>query len=148
MKEQSAQVHESKTTFYHPRFKAKACKNLDLLRVVREQTYLRLDLIYYKSQKQASNIITLQIAPNTFVTPDQSRIKLNLLRAENIAIAPKVSKMKEGVTATTFSLYFEPLPKNYSQFTLIEKLSKKGNYFNLLSINLADTRAFPPAKLN
>ena len=141
-KETDANLKKETRTFYHPCFRSRSSKQLDLLRVVTEETYTRLDLIYYKPQKQLLNTISIQLDPETYLLPQHGDIKLKLLKVENIPLAPKVYKMVKGIPTASFSLYFEPLIKTCFIFSLIEKPVVRGNLFNIYKINLLSQKTF------
>ena len=148
MKNKESDLTKSKFIYYSPCFSQNSTKNLDIMRVVKESTYTRIDLIYYKPQKLLFGNTAIQIDPRTYIAPFQKNSKLKLLRAENIPFSPQVFKIAQGIRSHTFSLYFEPLCNVTQIFSLIENSNCRENYFNIYDIDLNKRKPFSAIQLN
>ena len=140
--ERDAKLKKGSRIVYQPGYRSRTSKDLNVLRVVTEAEFTRIDLIYFRPPKQCSTTIILQLDPDTYLLPHTGDKKLKLLRVDNIPLAPKVYKMVKGMTEISFSLYFEPLDHHCTLFSLIEKPTVRGNNFNIYKTNLLSQKSF------
>lgn len=120
---------------YNPKFKSKYHKNLQILRVRIGSEYTRIDFLYTAAYFK-KNPVTIQIEKDCYIRPNGTWLKLKLIKAENIPVAPKMAYVKNKFSGVSFSLYFPAMDLKHNVFDLIENEDIGKNYFNLYAVNL------------
>ena len=139
---ETEKIEKNKLVVYNPKYRFNKNKRITILRVVIDEEFTRVDLLYW-SLKNNNMGKWIQIEQDCFIRALNSEIKLKLIKTENIGISPNKSFFKTKLNLLNFTLYFPPLPKDMVAFDLIEKDTTNENYFNFHKINLkADKKRF------
>lgn len=132
---ETEKIEKNKLVVYNPKYRFNKNKRITILRVVIDEEFTRVDLLYW-SLKNNNMGKWIQIEQDCFIRALNSDIKLKLIKTENIGISPNKSFFKTKLNLLNFTLYFPPLPKDMIAFDLIEKDTTNENYFNFHKINL------------
>ena len=132
---ETEKIEKNKLVVYNPKYRFNKNKRITILRVVIDEEFTRVDLLYW-SLKNNNMGKWIQIEQDCFIRALNSEIKLKLIKTENIGISPNKSFFKTKLNLLNFTLYFPPLPKDMIAFDLIEKDTTNENYFNFHKINL------------
>jgi len=132
---ETEKIEKNKLVVYNPKYRFNKNKRITILRVVIDEEFTRVDLLYW-SLKNNNMGKWIQIEQDCFIRALNSEIKLKLIKTENIGISPNKSFFKTKLNLLNFTLYFPPLPKDMIAFDLIEKDTTNENYFNFYKINL------------
>ena len=126
---ETEKIEKNKLVVYNPKYRFNKNKRITILRVVIDEEFTRVDLLYW-SLKNNNMGKWIQIEQDCFIRELNSEIKLKLIKTENIGISPNKSFFKTKLNLLNFTLYFPPLPKDMLAFDLIEKETNNENYFN------------------
>ena len=132
---ETEKIEKNKLVVYNPKYRFNKNKRITILRVVIDEEFTRVDLLYW-SLKNNNMGKWIQIEQDCFIRALNSEIKLKLIKTENIGISPNKRFFKTKLNLLNFTLYFPPLPKDMIAFDLIEKDTTNENYFNFHKINL------------
>ena len=78
----------------------------------------------------------IQISGNSFIRVAGSQIKLGLVKAVNIPIAPTKHFFKRKGDYLAYTLYFPALPKGTKKIDIIEREACGGTWFNFYGVSM------------
>ena len=78
----------------------------------------------------------IQISGNSFIRVAGSQIKLGLVKAVNIPIAPTKHFFKRKGDYLAYTLYFPALPKGTQKIDIIEREASGGTWFNFYGVSM------------
>jgi hypothetical protein len=78
----------------------------------------------------------IQISRNSFIRVAGSQIKLGLVKAVNIPIAPTKHFFKRKGDYLAYTLYFPALPKGTKKIDIIEREASGGTWFNFYGVSM------------
>lgn len=143
---ETTKMTKDKLVVYNPKYRFNKNKRITILRVVIDDEFTRVDLLYW-TLKNNNMGKWIQIERDTYIKPLNSEEKLKLIKAENIGISPNKSFFKAKMNLLNFTLYFPAVSKDTVAFDLIEKDTLNENYFNFHKINIKpDKKRFHGSK--
>jgi hypothetical protein len=80
----------------------------------------------------------IQMYPSCYIRPHGSNLKLQLIKAEGIPIAPTKYHFQCQGQAHSYSLYFPALPKGTTMIDVIERDGNFPNDFNFFSVSVRE----------
>ena len=108
---ETEKIEKNKLVVYNPKYSFNKNKRITILRVVIDEEFTRVDLLYW-SLKNNNMGKWIQIEQDCFIRALNSEIKLNLIKTENIRISPNKSFFKRHhVTVQSFT-YLSKLNHN------------------------------------
>ena len=78
----------------------------------------------------------IQISGNSFIRVAGSQVKLGLVKAVNIPIAPTKHFFKRKGDYLAYTLYFPSLPKGTKKIDIIEREASGGTWFNFYGVSM------------
>ena len=78
----------------------------------------------------------IQISGNSFIRVAGSQVKLGLVKAVNIPIAPTKHFFKRKGDYLAYTLYFPVLPKGTKKIDIIEREASGGTWFNFYGVSM------------
>jgi hypothetical protein len=78
----------------------------------------------------------IQISRNSFIRVAGSQVKLGLVKAVNIPIAPTKHFFKRKGDYLAYTLYFPALPKGTKKIDIIEREASGGTWFNFYGVSM------------
>jgi hypothetical protein len=109
-------------------------EHLGIEKISLEDDFTRIDFVYI-APKQYSNGGWIQIDSGCYIKPIGSEVRLRMIRAINIPLAPSKYYFKSKGQVHHYSLLFPALPKSVKFIDIIEKLAE-GTYFNFFKVAL------------
>ena len=120
---------------YKPFIEFKVVESVDVLRIQLSDDYTKIDFIVY-----ASRFDWVQIQKDTFIRICGSEVKLNLIEAVNISIAPRKHFFRNRNEFLCYTLCFPAIPKDTKSIDVIERETevRSGNFtwFNFYGLSL------------
>lgn len=119
---------------YHPTVEHKNGSAIDVMRIVQEEELTRIDFVCL-----ANRFSWVCIEPETFIRPVNTGIKLTMVQAVNIPIAPAKHWFKNRSQCLYYTLYFPALPLDVAAIDIIEReVACPHNYcnFNFYGVSL------------
>lgn len=110
-------------------------ENAKLLRVTISNSFTKFDF-GYSTMWYYINGGWVRIAKDTFIKIKGKDEKLNLIKADNIPVAPTQHHFKSNKDWLYFSLYFPAIPLEDCTLDLIEKETSSKDVFNYNNIDL------------
>jgi hypothetical protein len=80
----------------------------------------------------------IQMHPSCYIRPHGTDLKLQLIKAEGIPIAPTKYYFQCQGQAHSYTLYFPPLPKGTTMIDVIERDGNFPNDFNFFSVSVRE----------
>ena len=93
----------------------------------------RIDFMYRNPYDYSGWI---QISGNSFIRVAGSQVKLGLVKAVNIPIAPTKHFFKRKGDYLAYTLYFPALPKGTKKIDIIEREASGGTWFNFYGVSM------------
>jgi hypothetical protein len=137
MKDLEQPYTEKKTKIiYNPIAWDGKADSVEILRIVQEEDLTRIDFAH-----RASGIYLdggwVSIQPGTFIRPVSTDIKLTMIQAVNIPVAPCKHWYKSAKQFLYYTLYFPALPTDVEAIDIIEReAARPNNYFNFHCVSL------------
>ena len=131
----SNMVSKNQRIIYNPKYRYNKNKNVTILRIVINESYTRIDILYCPINKFKPGK-WIQINQMCLIRPLGTDETMQLIHAENIPISPEKNFFKSKFDMLSFSLYFPPIPEGTMVFDLIEYPKNDLNNFNFYCINL------------
>jgi hypothetical protein len=128
-----------KYLFNDPPHKA-VYSNLQLLRIVVDKDYTRIDL-GYQTNDDYNKGGWVRMSEKTYIRVLPDGNKLTITGAENIPIGKTRHEFQTTKDWLYFSLYFPPIPFKTCKIELIEKEKTDGTDFNFYDIELKISEA-------
>lgn len=97
----------------------------------------RIDFFYISSRIYV-NGGWIQMYPSCYVRPHGTNLKLKLIKAERIPIAPTKYHFQCQGQAHSYTLYFPALPKGTTMIDIIERDGNFPNDFNFYSVSVRE----------
>lgn len=129
------EVKELEKCIYHPIVIHQSSREVEILRILNEDEYTRIDFIYY-APKHYDCGGWVRVFPEIFIRPSHTDLKLGLVRAENIPLAPSYHFFKRSGECLPFTLYFPSLPKETNTIDIIESERPGKNWFNFFGVSM------------
>jgi hypothetical protein len=104
-----------------------------VLKIERGDELTRVDFMYRNPYDYSGWI---QISGNSFIRVAGSQIKLGLVKAVNIPIAPTKHFFKRKGDYLAYTLYFPALPKGTKKIDIIEREASGGTWFNFYGVSM------------
>jgi hypothetical protein len=120
---------------FNPWIRKRTLRNIQVLRLELDEKFTRIDFAYLSGTKYI-NGGWVQIHDTCFIKPVNSDIKLSLIKAVNIPLAPKKHFFKTTKDCLYYTLYFPPLPINTKAIDIIEMETNDSNYFNFYGVSV------------
>ena len=119
---------------FNPVIKHQTQPTSSIMSIGMNEDYTRIDFVTV-----AGNFLWVNVDPNTFLRPARSDLKLTLLKAQGIPLAPRKYYFKSRGEPLYYTLYFPALPKGIKRIDIIEKESPESPelYFNFYGVALA-----------
>ena len=118
---------------YNPIVKYKTTKKIQVMRVELDEKFTRIDFAY-NTDSEYINGGWVQMHYSCFIRPVNSDLKLSLIKAVNIPLAPKKHFFKTTKDCLYYTLYFPTLPINTNAIDIIEMETNDSNYFNFYEV--------------
>ena len=104
----------------------------DILRIVQEEDLTRIDFVV-----SAKVFGWVSMERETFIRPVNTGVKLTMVQAVNIPIAPAKHWFKNRNQCLYYTLYFPALPDDVVAIDIIEmEAARPHNYFNFYGVSL------------
>ena len=121
---------------YNPKLKYQDNDNPEVLRIVQEEELTRIDFIVRASPIRI-NGGWVSMEPETFIRPVNSGLKLTMVQAVNIPVAPAKHWFKNESQCLCYTLYFPALPDDVVAIDILEREAvRPHNYFNFYGVSL------------
>jgi len=121
---------------YNPDIEFQNNSNIDIMRIVQEDELTRIDFVYCASLKYV-NGGWVQIEPECFIRPINTGMRLTMVQAVNIPVAPSKHWFKRAGEYLYYTLYFPKLPNDVVTIDIIEReAARPHNYFNFYGVSL------------
>ena len=121
---------------YNPTVEVRNDADIDIMRIVQEEELTRIDFAYRSSPKYIKGG-WVQIDRETFIRPVNTGMRLTLVQAVNIPIAPKKHWFKMVGEYLYYTLYFPKLPDGVVAIDIIEReAARPHNFFNFYGVSL------------
>ena len=118
---------------YNPIVKYKTTKKIQVMRVELNEKFTRIDFAYNPDSKYI-NCGWVQMHDSCFIRPVNSKLKLSLIKAINIPIAPRKHYFKTVKDCLYYTLFFPALPINTKAIDIIELETNDPNFFNFYGV--------------
>ena len=110
--------------------------SIEILRIVQEEGLTRIDFAH-RASRIYDNGGWVRIEPGTFIRPVATDIKLTMIQAVNIPIAPCKHWYKNAKQCLYYTLYFPALPNDVDAIDIIEReAARPNNFFNFYDVSL------------
>lgn len=120
---------------YNPIVKYSPKNNMTVLRTEINDEFTRIDFIVYACHKYIRGG-WVRIHDSCFIRPCGTDIKLKMVKAVNIPIAPKQHWFKGLKDFLCYTLYFPPLPKGTKSIDIIELEYNDPTCFNFYGVSM------------
>ena len=109
---------------------------IDVLRITQEDELTRIDFVH-RACSFRINGGWVRIEPETFIRPINTNMKLTMVQAVNIPIAPAMHWYKNKHQCLYYTLYFPALSEDVVAIDIIEKeAARPHNFFNFYGVSL------------
>lgn len=133
-------VNELEKLVFNPMVKHQTSGHPEILRIENDAEFTRIDFIYYTCSYY-ENGGWVQMSERTFIRPVGSKLKLKLLKAVNIPIAPTKHWFKTTKDILCYTLYFPPVPNGTKVIDIIEKeCANDDTWFNFYAVSMESIR--------
>ncbi len=130
-----------KTLLYELNITREPVNNLQLLRIITDQEFTRVDFGYVATSYFV-NGGWIRISADTYIVMKETGEKLKLTHADNIPVAPEKHHFDSNKDWQFFSLYFPPLPLKELNIDIIEVDENPDEHdFNFYNIHLDPNKA-------
>lgn len=126
---------EIEKLIYNPFVKHQTQKSVEIMRIKNYDKYTRIDFIYYPPSYYI-NGGWAQIYKESFIRPIGTDVRLTLIKADNIPLAPKKHFFKSSKDCLCYTLYFPALHRSVKKIDIIEKEATDSSYFNFYGVSL------------
>jgi hypothetical protein len=120
---------------YNPMILHKTSKNVQVMRIELDEKYTRIDFAYQASSKYI-NGGWVQLHSTCYIRPINTNLKLKLLKAVNIPIAPRKHFFKSTKDNLYYTLYFPALPPDTKAIDIIEMETSDPSFFNFYGVSV------------
>ena len=120
---------------YNPLVKITPGCKLSVLRTELNEKFTRIDFIY-QATSYYINGGWVRIHDTCFIRPVGSDLKLRMIKAVNIPIAPKRHWFKTSKDMLCYTLYFPPLPAGTKTIDIIEMETNDPSFFNFYGVSV------------
>jgi hypothetical protein len=124
---------------YNPSVLKKDSADVEILRIEFEDDFTRIDFLYRASSYYV-NGGWIQISKQTYIRAVGSELKLSLIKAVNIPIAPHKHYFKSSCDMLAYTLYFPKVPKDCESIDIIEGDSGTNKWFNFYGVSMNKVR--------
>ena len=118
---------------FNPWIRKRTLRNIQVIRIELDEKFTRIDFAYNTDSKYI-NGGWVQMHYSCFIRPVNSDLKLSLIKAVNIPLAPKKHFFKTTKDCLYYTLYFPTLPINTNAIDIIEMETNDSNYFNFYEV--------------
>ena len=122
-----------KNFVHNPRVEKGTKVDHQVLKIEMGDELTRVDFMYRNPYDYSGWI---QISGNSFIRVAGSQIKLGLVKAVNIPIAPTKHFFKRKGDYLAYTLYFPALPKGTKKIDIIEREASGGTWFNFYGVSM------------
>ena len=132
--DQPLTTKEKVRTVYNPSFDHQDNAGVRVLRITDEDGLTRIDFVVY-----SRTFGWVNMRPEAFIRPVNTRIRLTLVKAVNIAIAPEKHWFQNRDQALYYTLYFPLLSNDIAAIDIIEKEGTQPHnfrFFNFYGVSL------------
>jgi hypothetical protein len=132
-------IKELEKLTYNPTVKnpPSADTKTKIMRIEMEEDFTRIDFVTV-----AGKYAWVEIEGNTFIRPVGTKMRLGLIKAQGIPMAPKRYYFKNPKESLYYTLYFPALPKSVREIDIIEREAAHSGsmYFNFYGVSMERVR--------
>lgn len=118
---------DTRVLVYNPLTEIAPHKNMQIMRIELDDDFTRIDFAY-KAPRRYENGGWVRIERTCFIRPTFADIRLRMIRAVNIPIAPRQHEFRACGEYLYYTLYFPPLPKSTKAIDIIERETSDPSY--------------------
>ncbi|MFN7846322.1 MAG: hypothetical protein ACK5P4_03795, partial [Bacteroidota bacterium] len=107
-----------------------------IIRILSDSEGVKIEFRYSNVYESSGWV---RINSETFIRPEGTDLRLKMIKAEDIAVAPEKDILRSNGDMMFFSLYFPPLPQGTEFIDIIEYEEDDDTAFNFFSIPLTNT---------
>lgn len=131
-------IKELEKILYRPIVKHTTNSQAEILRISNEDDLTRIDFIYYPKPNQYGWWV--QIDKGSFICSIECNLRLTLVKAVNISIAPTKTFFKSNQPFVCYTLYFPPIAKGTESIDIVEREGSGGDWFNFYGVSMERAR--------
>lgn len=131
------------TLVYHPLTHINPSPGHDVMRIQLNEDLTRIDFVYHVAKHRSYIGGWIRIHDTCYIRPAGSDLKLKMVSAVNIPIAPKKLTFTRSTDIICYTLYFPPLPKGTKSIDIIEMESNDPSYFNFYGVAVESIKKEP-----
>ena len=121
---------------YNPNVEYQDNSSIDVLRITQEEELTRIDFVHRASPIRI-NGGWVRMESGTFIRPVNTGMKLTMVQAVNIPVAPAKHWYKNKRECLYYTLYFPALPNDVVAIDIIEREAvRPHNFFNFYGVSL------------
>ena len=121
---------------YNPSVEYQDNSTIDVMRIVLEEELTRIDFVHRPSPIYL-NGGWVRIEPETFIRPVNTSMRLTMVQAVNIPVAPVKHWYKNKNQCLYYTLYFPALSDDVVAIDIIEReAARPHNFFNFYGVSL------------
>lgn len=120
---------------YNPLIKHDTSRDLKVMRIELDDKFTRIDFVHHASRIYEKGG-WVQIHKGCFIRPVGTGMKLRMVKAINIPIAPKKHYYKTTRDCFYYTLYFPALPKDVKEIDIIEMETSDPSFFNFYGVSV------------
>jgi hypothetical protein len=121
---------------YNPNVEYQDNSSIDVMRITQEAELTRIDFVHRASPIRI-NGGWVRIEPETFIRPVNTNMRLTMVQAVNIPLAPAMHWYKNNRECLYYTLFFPRLPDDVVAIDIIEReVARPHNFFNLYAVSL------------
>lgn len=124
---------KQQVVIYYTNARLNPNKSTNLLRISMDDEFTKIDFLYL-ANNQYVNGGWVQIHDSCFIKVCGTDIKLKMIKAINITIAPKKHFFKSKKDMLCYTLIFPALPKGTKKIDIIEMETNDSSFFNFYGI--------------
>ncbi len=129
-------IKEKVKIIYNPKLIYQDNNSPEVLRISQEEELTRIDFAVHASPIRIKGG-WVRMEPETFIRPVNTGLKLNMVHAVNIPVAPAKHWFKNKTQCLYYTLYFPALPEDVVAIDIIEReAARPHNYFNFYGVSL------------
>lgn len=133
---------KEKEIIYKPLVKFYNSEKLFIRSLIRDNELLRIDFVHFADPKYI-NGGWVRIEPGTFVRPVGTSLRLEMVKAEGVPIAPNKHYYKSKQDKLFYSLYFPSIGDEIELIDIIEKEGGDDTYFNFYGVAVSKILSSP-----
>jgi hypothetical protein len=129
-------IEKKEKPIYNPNLEYQDSSTADVMRIVQEEELTRIDFVH-RACPLRINGGWVRIEPETFIRPVGTSMRLTMVQAVNIPIAPAKHWYKNKGQCLYYTLYFPALPDEVVAIDIIEReAARPHNFFNFYGVSL------------